>query len=243
MQNEKRREKGERKQESLDADQTSQTPRILRLRRLPTRWKLVKPVSSLFSGSSTSIYYTSTCSRCSTLEEGERAKLEFSLRALLRRIDRTLDQIGPTSVGPFVFQVPVRPRFASVDATSGDRGRRPGSTKRMILLDEYCDNTALHDTRRYERTIAKSTTFASFVFGSRENKAVNVAPFARHLVTLARWNKIVHRILNFLTFNATYAGVIQHEKDFNDTILLGNLLGISTCLPTGDLRVTCTSSR
>ncbi|KAF7394529.1 hypothetical protein HZH66_007703 [Vespula vulgaris] len=90
MQNEKRREKGERKQESLDADQTSQTPRILRLRRLPTRWKLVKPVSSLFSGSSTSIYYTSTCSRCSTLEEGERAKLEFSLRALLRRIDREL---------------------------------------------------------------------------------------------------------------------------------------------------------
>ncbi|KAF7397220.1 hypothetical protein HZH68_008442 [Vespula germanica] len=171
---------------------------------------------------------------------------------------RTLDQIGPTSVGPFVFQVPVRPRFASVDATSGDRGRRPGSTKRMILLDEYCENTALHDTRRYERTIAKSTTFClwvarscvrfSFVLvvdapRSRENKAVNAAPFAKHLVTLARWNKIVHRILNFLTFNATYAGVIQHEKDFNDTILLGNLLGISTCLPTGDLRVTCTSSR
>ncbi|CAK9808315.1 hypothetical protein ANTPLA_LOCUS5723 [Anthophora plagiata] len=34
----------------------------------------------------------------------------------------TLHQIGPTSVGPFVFQVPVLPRFASVDDASGDGG-------------------------------------------------------------------------------------------------------------------------
>ncbi|KAL2729027.1 hypothetical protein V1478_006659, partial [Vespula squamosa] len=244
-----KREEERKGQESLDADQTSQTPRILRLRRLPTRWKLVKPVSSLFSGSSTSIYYTSTCSRCSTLEEGERAKLEFSLRALLRRIDRYWTHLrGSVCISSTCTpSLRVSGRYLRRQRTPSWWYKEDDTPRRV--LREYGsamtrdDANARSQIERRLRDKVDDVCDQNLYLRSsrsRENKAVNGVSC---LVTLARWNRIVHRISNFLTFNATYAGVIQHEKDFNYTILLGNLLGISTCLPTGDLRVTCTSSR